>query len=73
MINWIKITEDSFQRDYDDMVLAVDNNQTMLMGWLYRSPDKTFRCNLGNTSIYNVQYYILLEELLKTLPTKKEE
>ena len=79
MINWIEVTEEEYQKHQDENVFAVNSSRSSIIGCIIRDARyNSFTCeNDRGYFITDVTYFIpmhtLIEELLKTISTKKEE
>lgn len=77
MIKWIEVTEEEYEKHQDTDVLAVNSSRSGIIGCIVQDTRYSgFTCeNNEGYFITDVTHFIpvytLIEELLKTLPNKK--
>lgn len=74
MINWIEVDKNKYYKEYyTDEVVAINDRNDALIGYLSPRVIGGLVCEYGDVMLQRVKYYAPVEELLKTLPNKKEE
>jgi hypothetical protein len=67
-MNWKEINTESFPKCE---VLAINDREELLMGWLWKTTNNTIKCEHDTECIWNVTHYIEVSNIPK--PKKENQ